>query len=514
MPTLYPKEVSVNEANLARLIKTYTQAQESIVNELATATDWGVANRKQLLAQIDAVLEDLNKQTQEWLEKEIPKQYTAGANDAVMQLNNVGADVAVQTGFNRIHKDAIIGLVDETAAAFAQGLTGVSRSGQVLLGKLTREALTQKLAQGIIGGKALKEVRREIKGVLMEQGLGALVDKGGHTWTLDRYADMLFRTKLVETRNRGIANRLVENGYDLVQVSSHGTDHAECAIWEGKILSASGATRGYPTVMEATAAGLFHPNAVLAGSTFATYGELNEMVRADYEGPAITFTTPDGYSLTIGPNHPILTDKGFVRANLITKSHKLAYDTRIITPNSIINSNLKNMPMVEDVFKSLLLMGGNVSKVATTTHDFHGDRVFCKGDVDVIKPTGGLLPVLNPIGIEQFRNDSFMPSDMQTIIHSGDSPRLFNQKSVSLSSPSSMGSRLSSFYKFLHIDRIIHIPCYKTTAYDATTSVGIYNSNGFVVSNCKHAINVLVPKLARLTHAYDPDTPTTVITNV
>ena len=65
MPTLYPKEVSVNEANLARLIKTYTQAQESIVNELATATDWGVANRKQLLAQIDAVLEDLNKQTQE-----------------------------------------------------------------------------------------------------------------------------------------------------------------------------------------------------------------------------------------------------------------------------------------------------------------------------------------------------------------------------------------------------------------------------------------------------------------
>lgn len=260
MPTLYPKEVSVNEANLARLIKTYTQAQESILNELATATDWGVANRKQLLAQIDSVLEDLNKQTQEWLEKEIPKQYTAGANDAVMQLNNVGADVAVQTGFNRIHKDAIIGLVDETAAAFAQGLTGVSRSGQVLLGKLTREALTQKLAQGIIGGQALKEVRREIKGVLMEQGVGALVDKGGHTWTLDRYADMLFRTKQVEARNRGIANRLVENGYDLVQVSSHGTDHAECAIWEGKILSASGATRGYPTVMEATAAGLFHPN--------------------------------------------------------------------------------------------------------------------------------------------------------------------------------------------------------------------------------------------------------------
>jgi hypothetical protein len=72
---------------------------------------------------------------------------------------------------------------------------------------------------------------------------------------------MLFRTKVVEARNRGIANRLVENGYDLVQVSNHGMASCPmCAPWQGKILSSTGATKGYDTVLDAERAGLFHPN--------------------------------------------------------------------------------------------------------------------------------------------------------------------------------------------------------------------------------------------------------------
>jgi hypothetical protein len=260
MATMYPKEVNVNEKNIAALIDTYKQAEQQILKEITTATDWGVANRQRLLAQINATLAELEQQTQEYLNKEIPKAYKSGATDAVKQLDNIGAPINVATGFNNIHKDAILGLVDETATAFAQGMTGVSRTGQLLLGRISREAITQKLAQGMMGSQVLREVRQQIKGQLQEQGIAALVDKSGRKWTLDRYADMLFRTKMVEARNRGIANRLVENNYDLVQVSSHNSDHYECAVWEGKILSATGATKGYPTVADATAAGLFHPN--------------------------------------------------------------------------------------------------------------------------------------------------------------------------------------------------------------------------------------------------------------
>lgn len=257
---LYPDQAFADEKTLAKLIATYTGAYESIVGEIAGATDWGVQNRKMLLAQIDEILAELNQQTQPWIDTTITKQYTIGANQAVAQLKNVGADVRVAGGFNKIHKAAIAALIDETSKAFGEGLTGLSRSGQLLLGRINRELITQKLAEGIIKGQAIREARQQIKGIILEQGMGALIDRSGRSWTLDRYADMLFRTKLVEARNRGLVNRLVENEYDLVQVSAHFDACPLCDIWQGKILSTTGASRGYPTLGEAEAAGLFHPN--------------------------------------------------------------------------------------------------------------------------------------------------------------------------------------------------------------------------------------------------------------
>lgn len=257
---MYPQQVDVDEKAIAKLTKTFEDAYKSIYDEIATATDFGVANRKAILAQIHAELTRLGVDVQKFVAEEIPAMYKSGANDAVTQLQNIGADVNVTEGFNRVHTEAIKMLVDDTAKAFAESMTGVDRSANLLLGKISRQAITQKLAEGIIGGKARAEINKIIKGTLQEQGLSALVDKGGHTWTLDRYADMLFRTKAVEARNRGLINRMVENDYDLVQVSDHNTSHEACAVWEGEILSATGATPGYPTVADAEAAGLFHPN--------------------------------------------------------------------------------------------------------------------------------------------------------------------------------------------------------------------------------------------------------------
>lgn len=256
---MYPQQVEINEENVRKLTQTLETAYKSIVSEINTATDFGVANRKAILSQIEGILKDLGVDIQKFLEDELPGYYETGADEAVKQLTNIGADVNVSEGFNRVHREAIAALVDDTSRSFGESLTGVARSSQLLLGKISRETITQKLAEGVIGGKARKEVIKIIKGTLQEQGLDALVDKSGRSWTLDRYSDMLFRTKAVEARNRGLINRIVENGYDLVQVSSHGADDV-CGKWEGKILSSTGSTPGYPTVAQAENDGLFHPN--------------------------------------------------------------------------------------------------------------------------------------------------------------------------------------------------------------------------------------------------------------
>jgi len=57
----------------------------------------------------------------------------------------------------------------------------------------------------------------------------------------------------------GTANRLVEQGHDLIKVSTHRGACELCQPWQGKILSITGKTKGYPTLEEAKAAKLFHP---------------------------------------------------------------------------------------------------------------------------------------------------------------------------------------------------------------------------------------------------------------
>ncbi len=257
---MYPTEVIFNERNLAKYISTLEKAYISIIKEIKTATNFGVANRKAILRQIEQILTEKGVDLQKLLKDEVQGQYLSGANDAVAQLKNVGAEIGITTSFNSIHKEAIAALVDDGAQLIGQSLSGVARSATVLLGKATRELLTQKLAEGMIGGKALQQVKKDIVSTLQDEGLSALVDKGGRKWQLDTYAEMLFRTKAVEARNRGLANRMVENNYDLVQVSSHSGSCPLCKPWEGKILSLRGATKGYPTVDKAQSDGLFHPN--------------------------------------------------------------------------------------------------------------------------------------------------------------------------------------------------------------------------------------------------------------
>lgn len=255
----YPTQVKVPESDIANLTKLYQGAYQQIYSEISGATEFGAVNRRQILAQIDGILAELGAQTQEYIDETLPDYYEEGANEGVTQLKDNGAKVPIKTGFNRIHKAAIESLVSDTSEAFGKSIQGVSRSARQLMSQATKDILTQQLATGQISGDALKKVQKQLVGTLSQQGLESLRDKGNHPWSLDRYTEMLIRTKTVEARNLGLKNRFVENGFDLVQVSSHGATDI-CGQFEGQILSLTGETPGYPTVKQAENAGLFHPN--------------------------------------------------------------------------------------------------------------------------------------------------------------------------------------------------------------------------------------------------------------
>lgn len=260
--------VAVNEASIDTLTKFYKKAYRDVVDEMVKAKGFGVYYRRQVLKDIRSILVEFGVDVNEFIENEIEMYYRDGAKTAVKQLKQYGATPNVQSGFQRAHKQAINELVNETQVAFKTSLDGVYRSASQIISKTTRDYLTMRLAEGTVSGKTIDQLKKVMIADLRQEGLASLIDKGGRAWSLDTYTEMLIRTKAVEARNRGLANRMVENDEDLVVVSSHGTDHKECAIWEGEILSITGNTPGYATLEDARSSGLFHPNCKHAINVF------------------------------------------------------------------------------------------------------------------------------------------------------------------------------------------------------------------------------------------------------
>lgn len=254
-----PTEVHINEKNVQSLVNLFEQAYGEIVKDILSQPDYSSARRISLLNQIDARLAKLGVDTSAKLGEYMPELYESGMSDAVAQLREIRARV-VDDGFSLIHQDAILALIDDTQRSFAESMTGFKRGVQRLLTQAVKDQISQNLALGTLRGDSLRKIKQNLVGIIETDGIPALIDRSGRSWSLDRYAEMLIRTKFVEARNRGLANRVAENGYDLVQVPSHGSKHYECRIWEGKMLSINGLTPGFPTVMDAQVAGLFHPN--------------------------------------------------------------------------------------------------------------------------------------------------------------------------------------------------------------------------------------------------------------
>ena len=240
-----------------------------------------------------------------------------------------------------------------------------------------------------------------------------------------------------------------------------------------------------------------HPNAIFEDSKFVSYGSLHQIIRSKYRGPARSIQT-DRVTFTIGPNHPILTDRGWVKASEIHEGDQLIYDMR--TENlgiSRVKSDFNQVPCVKDVFNSLVSMFGYATITSPRAY-FHGDEVFAYGEIEVILPTVDLLQVLDAIGIEQFGKSDFMCPNPNTINTSSSSSSLNSTNRVLVAAPGIvgcldlvepffLGHLLPSHFKCTTVTHV-EISFYDGWAYDASTSTALYNSSGIVVKNCECAI--------------------------
>lgn len=94
------------------------------------------------------------------------------------------------------------------------------------------------------------------------------VDRAGRKWENARYVQMLARTTAQRVRTAAYCDTLLRMNRPLVRVTNYanGRDCGVCAAWEGRLLDISSGRElrrfGIPSLDEARAAGVFHPNCV------------------------------------------------------------------------------------------------------------------------------------------------------------------------------------------------------------------------------------------------------------
>lgn len=163
---------------------------------------------------------------------------------------------------------AKIDMMKRDAFAHVAGMTqNMLKTDVAFIRQASAEVFRVASATGITREEATQALLAKILG--RPEGF-RFVDAGGRTWSNQAYCEMLSRTVLLNAGRQTYFDTCAENGEDVVRVTVSGNPCPACAVWENRLLSISGATKGLPTVEQATAAGLCHPNCT---HSFVAVGE-------------------------------------------------------------------------------------------------------------------------------------------------------------------------------------------------------------------------------------------------
>jgi hypothetical protein len=248
---------SIEEAT-QRITKFFTIASAQIVKTISTAlTAKKVPNDEVILKEVNAILNGIEVNAFPIIEADIRWHYTSSALEVTNTMKKAGL-----TAVGKISEQEALELnaiISKTLNDYGEALKGAFSSAQKVITDARKTRFEQIFIEGKLQEQSLKQIKDKIVADLQKDFI-AITDKGGRTWKLDTYAEMLTRTRIREVTNTGLTMRMQIEGYDLVQVSSHAGACDMCVKWNGIVLSITGKTPNYPTVFDAESDGLMHPN--------------------------------------------------------------------------------------------------------------------------------------------------------------------------------------------------------------------------------------------------------------
>lgn len=125
-----------------------------------------------------------------------------------------------------------------------------------------------------------------------------------------------------------------------------------------------------------------HPNCLLGDTVVSTGSPVSNIFKRAYKGPIVYVSTKSGRTLSITPNHQVLTTNGWVASSLLNVGDKL-----VCAKDSALSLKHKEHNVVakfSDLFSAanVAVNSAAVSTSPTSPEDFHGDGT--DGEVEIV----------------------------------------------------------------------------------------------------------------------------------
>lgn len=183
--------------------------------------------------------------------------------------------------------------------------------------------------------------------------------------------------------------------------------------------------------------------------------KIDKLYKRYFEGDLYTITTAGGNKITGTPNHPILTDKGFIPFNQVNNSTNLVCTRRNIKGFSLA-PDVNNSPIVIAEIFDFINVWFPSQRETSINQNFHGDRF--DSDVDIININSLLRDRIKPFLFKRFNKFILKFSNFAKRFLNTDSAFNFSrlwlftasQSIVSFLSQSSSFLRGCLFHSYIH----------------------------------------------------------------
>ncbi len=212
--------------------------------------------------EIDGLIKMLNRATVKWSESAIPEAYRKAYAISKTRLEILGA-IRDYNFREKTHKQTIDNEADITMDVLINANQSIKINVRtyLYLMRKTAQELTQIqafdfrneefIADLLDDAISAGETRTYAKNLVMdyikgEVGEGKFIQIRGRNYNMEKYADLVAKTRLRTVQTKSVLNSCKEYDNDLVQVSDHGTETPICLPYEGNVYSLSGKSSAYP----------------------------------------------------------------------------------------------------------------------------------------------------------------------------------------------------------------------------------------------------------------------------